>query len=105
MLRCRSRYSNGHLVVHPGELLRDLDVEAEALLLRDSPGSWEVVDDGQGEEEGREAEAEEGEAKGLDAPPVHRMMEREQVRRKRTERGAGPVMSRADHPGLIRPRG
>ena len=91
MLKCVSKYRNValRLYVEPGDLIRDLSDDMEALLLRDSPGSFERVI----------------ESKGLDTPPSHRMVTREQVERKSSERGPGPVMTRADHPGLVRPKG
>lgn len=89
MLRCISRYRNEatRLNVEPGELIRDLSEDAEALLLRDSPGSFELV----------------AEAKGLDAPPVHRMVEREVAMRKESERRPGELITRETF-GAVRPR-
>lgn len=97
MLRCRSRYRNValRLNLEPGELVRDLDEDMEAFLLRDSPGSFERVT--------QTLLAAPGTLP--DAPPAHRMVEREAAVRKRSERKPGPVMSRADHPGLVRPKG
>lgn len=90
MLRCVARYRNValDLFVEPGEVLRNLSPETEAFLLRDAPGCFVAasVD------------------KGLDAPPRHKMVTREQTTRKQAERGHGPTMTRQTMPGLTRDR-
>lgn len=93
MLRCISRYRNASLglYVEPGEVLRTLTPEQEDYLLRDSPGSFERV-------------TERVAAKAPEAPPVHRMVEREKATRKGSERGHGSVMTRQNMPGLTAPK-
>lgn len=93
MLRCISRYRNAELglFAEPGEILRDLSEADEAFLLRDSPGSFEVYD-----------EPKRPTKRALDAPPAHRMIERERVARKASERAPGEVMTRETHSALVR---
>lgn len=94
MLRCVSRYRNAQLAifVEPGEVLSGISAEIEAQLLRDSPGSFEVLTD-------TDATA------ALDAPPRDKMLRRESTARKASERDAGEVMSEHNMPGLVPPRG
>ena len=93
MLRCVTRYRNHALDVYaePGDLLRDLSPDLEQQLLRDSPGSWELV-----------------EAAALDEPPEHRMMTR-RMAATRADRAGDPadegVMTRAEHAALLRGSG
>lgn len=107
-LRCTSRYRGAYAGrvyhVEPGELLTTLDADEEAFLLRDSPGSFESYDPPAPTAAAKAA----AKASPPDAPPAHRMVERERAARKESERtggvatGAdgGGAMSRTDHPGL-----
>lgn len=92
MLRCLSRYRNASLsiFVEPGEVLNK-DPELEGYLLRDSPGSFEVV-------------TVKVVVKAPEAPPVHKMMEREEALRKLSERHPGGAMSRRTNPGIVAPK-
>ncbi len=89
-LRCVGRYRNLALAlyVEPGEVLRDLDPETEALLLRDSPGSFVVVG--------------EVKARALAAPPRDKMLRREEAARKESERGREEPMTRRDQAAIVR---
>lgn len=90
MLRCKSRYRNAALKIYvaPGEVLTEISAEVEAQLLRDSPESFEVIT----------------KAKGMDAPPFNKMVEREQAQRKGAERGKGEVMTSSNMQALVRPK-
>lgn len=91
MLKCLHRYrseSRG-LFVEPGEVLRDLTPEQEEALLRDSPDSFQRVKA----------------SKALDAPPEDRMVHRERAVRKGSETGLGPIMTRDNMQGLVKPKG
>lgn len=85
MLRCVSRYrSQGlGLFLEPGEVVHNCTPDLEALLLRDSPGSFEVV-------------------AAAEPPPEPKPAEREKAARAKSERGGGAAMTKADHPGLAR---
>ena len=91
MLKCLSRYRNAVLGIfaEPGEVLRDLYPGLEEFLLRDSPGSFRQVKT----------------SKAVDAPDKDKLMARENVTREASETELGPIMTRENMPGLLRPKG
>lgn len=70
MVRCKSAYRSGDRSFVPGQTVGDPALEA--WLLRDSPGSWAIVEDKPPREPEPEVTTPEVEQTVLPEPPVHR---------------------------------
>lgn len=84
LLRATRRYRSAGYYLEPGEVVEVDETEA-ARLERDSPGTFTRAN---------------RHSRAVDAPPVHRMVQREQATRK--DRGGGEPMTRANARGVVR---